>query len=216
MAGNIAAKVYDANNLPSTQEIVEDAYELLDIYDEIECMIGSREIDEFYDYVQSKENFLLLEGKEFDERVEELIKTTKVVKSTAYTPEPKKEPVKDNEGKMRMPRDPKVVVQALKNADYQCEIDFNIKTYTSRNTGKPILECHHIIPMNAHENFKYSLDVPANVCALNPIVHRCIHQGIDSEREQILAELYDARKEQLEQSGIEISFEQLKLLYGIK
>ena len=73
------------------------------------------------------------------------------------------------------------------------------------------MEAHHIIPLSAHEQFEYNLDVDANIVSLCPNCHRKLHFGRDIKIE--LKKLYDLRKDKLIKSGINISFEKLLDLY---
>ncbi|MGL4999965.1 MAG: HNH endonuclease [Cetobacterium sp.] len=47
----------------------------------------------------------------------------------------------------------------------------------SGTTNKQYMEAHHLIPMNAQDSFKNSLDVLGNVVSLCPNCHRMIHHG---------------------------------------
>jgi len=52
--GHIYGRLYDANNLPSSKELISDLKELLASYKEIEYMMGERSIDQFNDFLFAK------------------------------------------------------------------------------------------------------------------------------------------------------------------
>jgi len=72
-------------------------------------------------------------------------------------------------------RDPNVAALALQSAGYKCELCPDLPTFTSRSTGNPFVEAHHLIPMKLQDDFTVSLDVKDNICALSPFAHRKIH-----------------------------------------
>jgi 5-methylcytosine-specific restriction protein A len=125
-------------------------------------------------------------------------------------PEPKPDPLISSGRKLYI-RDPKKAAKALKRAGYQCELDSSHKTFVSRATGKPYVEAHHLIPVNAQDDFSNSLDVMANIVCLCPECHRLLHYGKDIEAP--LRTLYEKRKSQLHECGIDITFEKLLSYY---
>lgn len=109
---------------------------------------------------------------------------------------------------------------ALHNAQYQCEIDSDHKTFvTSRNL--PYMEGHHLIPCtytnSQHFWTKYNrnIDCVENIVCLCPICHRQVHFGSDSEKRDILSKLYAKRINDLQSIGIKITLEELEKLYGL-
>ncbi|MCR5202878.1 MAG: HNH endonuclease [Lachnospiraceae bacterium] len=99
-----------------------------------------------------------------------------------------------------------VKVQVIQYAKYQCEIDSNHKTFTTKSTNQQYMEGHHAIPMKMQDSFKDSnLDVYANVICLCPVCHRRIHYGIDSEKKVLLDKIYHDRSGRLANSGIVLS-----------
>lgn len=74
-------------------------------------------------------------------------------------------------------RDPKVAAEALKNASFECELYPELPIFTSRSTGYPFMEAHHLIPMKAQADFEVSLDVVDNICCLSPFAHRKLHMA---------------------------------------
>ena len=108
-------------------------------------------------------------------------------------------------------RNPQIGRYAIQKAGYKCEIDSTHKTFISRGSGKPYLESHHLVPMSAQSYFKNSLDVPANMIALCSSCHNEIHYG--ENREVLIRDLYNKRKDRLLKAGIDISVDELIKLY---
>ena len=91
-------------------------------------------------------------------------------------------------------RNPKIGRLALQNAEYKCELDSSHITFSSKSTGKPFLEVHHLVPMEKQGDFpKVSLDVPDNIIALCPNCHRKIHLATEEEKRPLLTKLYNSR-----------------------
>lgn len=59
--------------------------------------------------------------------------------------------------------------------------------------------------MNMQDKFDKSIDVYANVVCLCPICHRLIHYGLETEKKNLLNQIYETRIDRLVSSGIEIS-----------
>ena len=98
-----------------------------------------------------------------------------------------------------------VKIQAIKYANYMCEINNSHKTFISKSNLKPYMEAHHIIPLEMQNEFKYSLDVYANIVSICPTCHRFLHYGLESDKKEFLINLYKTRNKRLFKSGIEIS-----------
>lgn len=111
-------------------------------------------------------------------------------------------------------RDAGISKTALNKSGYCCEFDSTHESFISKNTGEIYLEAHHLIPMNAQQDFEYSLDVVGNVISLCPNCHKKIHHSTPDEVEIMLKKFYNERKNILEKYGIGISFEELKKLYN--
>lgn len=73
------------------------------------------------------------------------------------------------------------------------------------------IEAHHLIPIGEQSKFSFSLDVDANIVSLCPNCHRKLHHGKDIKED--LFKLFNARKDLLKKSGIEITFDELLELY---
>jgi predicted HNH restriction endonuclease len=133
------------------------------------------------------------------------------------TPKPEKRPKPRREkGKQVWPRDPKKAQQALKRAEFKCEIDESHITFTSESSNVPYMEAHHLIPMKMQHEFDQSLDVMGNIVSLCPNCHRMIHYAKSKEKRKLLENLYKKRKDELEQYGLNIDLEYLLNVYAIK
>lgn len=107
-------------------------------------------------------------------------------------------------------RDPNIAVQALRRAEYRCEIDGSHPTFIRRTTRLPYMEPHHLIPMSETDNFDVSLDREQNIICLCSTCHKQIHYGTKDSVREMITKLFDARKDQL--SGIlgkEITLQEL-------
>lgn len=105
----------------------------------------------------------------------------------------------------RYRRSPIIKHQVLKAEHYLCEVDHHHETFIVNNTNHAYMEGHHVIPLSHQKQFKYSLDIYANVICLCPICHRLLHYGRISDREKILDQIYGERSERLAKSGLDIS-----------
>lgn len=105
----------------------------------------------------------------------------------------------------RYRRSPIIKHQVLKAEHYLCEVDHHHETFIVNNTNHAYMEGHHVISLSHQKQFKYSLDIYANVICLCPICHRLLHYGRMSDREKILDQIYGERSERLAKSGLDIS-----------
>lgn len=95
--------------------------------------------------------------------------------------------------------------QVLKSANYQCEIDVRHQTFVAKSSGQQYMEGHHMIPMKKQQAFSTSLDVYANIVCLCPVCHRLLHYGLDSNKKDLLDQMYVTRIDRLVNSGIKLS-----------
>ena len=70
------------------------------------------------------------------------------------------------------------------------------------------MEGHHAVPMKEQNNFDVSLDVYANIVCLCPICHRLLHYGKVSQKREVLEQIYIARDDRLQNSGIYLTKDQ--------
>lgn len=116
---------------------------------------------------------------------------------------------------MRYPRNVVQARDALRSASYRCEIDPGHQTFTSAASGLPYVEAHHLIPLSAQSDYRYSLDVAANIVALCPTCHRLLHLGAQNEKKTYLENLFAKRNTALQQAGIPIQCDQLLAIYNM-
>ncbi len=126
------------------------------------------------------------------------------------TPEPCPVDYK-NKGLTAYKRRHEVVANVLAAADYKCEANCTCELFLRKDRIHTYTEAHHLIPLCYQSSFKNSLDVEANVISLCPYCHRLLHYGADSQK--VLKRLYQLRKHRLSKCGLDISFEELLLMY---
>lgn len=126
-------------------------------------------------------------------------------------PEEKKELEKTET--MQYPRNEQYKYDALKSANFKCEIDESHITFISKITGTNYVEGHHLIPISQYAEFEHDVDVRANIVSLCPTCHRKIHSGINEDVYVILKELHKKREDRLKKVGLDITLEELKLIY---
>jgi 5-methylcytosine-specific restriction protein A len=115
------------------------------------------------------------------------------------------------QNKYLYPRSRNISINALKHANYKCEFDTNHLTFTRRNSDLNYTEPHHLVPISYHSSFDVSLDVEENIVSLCCNCHKQIHMGKGFEI--ILEKLYNERKNLLKMVGIDISLDELIMLY---
>lgn len=126
--------------------------------------------------------------------------------------EEKKEKIIINQIEKRN-RNIKIINEVLLKYDYKCQYNEEHKTFISGTTNQQYMEAHHLIPMNAQDSFKNSLDVLGNVVSLCPNCHRMIHHGDEASKNIIIEKLYIQKEKELRKFGLEIILEDLKKLY---
>lgn len=113
----------------------------------------------------------------------------------------------------RYPRDPNLARKVISDSGFICMFDKHHPLFTSLS-GTPFLEAHHLIPLSAQSDFKYSLDIAENIVALCPNCHRAIHLAESSIKNHMLNIFYAERYQQLSDKGIDISFHKLLFYYS--
>ncbi|AZV48704.1 DUF3578 domain-containing protein [Bacillus halotolerans] len=218
--GHICGRYYDISNLQDEEAIISDLQALLITYIELEGFIGNRSIEQFNDFILLKEDGLFLEDGDNEEKYQ--LATQQFIVSEGivggYEVNIKRErpdPIFNKGGQKQWSRNAGLASKAMMLSNYTCEIDRSHKTFISKSTNKPYVESHHLVPIAKQEEFRYDLDQLANIISLCPLCHRLIHLGKDEEKEELLKKLFEQRKEQLNRVGIEITFSDLKTLYGI-
>jgi len=231
-SGHIFGKYYSAGNLPDGYELKGDFEKLLDIYQKVVHFMNGRSVDQYNDFLLSKDDEEFLEGEEEEyqekanetaKEIEEALNNSKktalkedVEKELNEGPRPPKKTITQQDGKQVYPRNAKEAALALYLADYQCEMDVNHETFISKATKRNFTEAHHLVPLAQHANFlEVDLDRAANIVSLCPVCHKRIHHSEDKEKLQMVNALLKKRKDKLEQVGIEVTLTQLKAFYGI-
>lgn len=92
-------------------------------------------------------------------------------------------------------RDPRIAVLRLKQADYNCEVSSEHRTFISQRTQKPFMEAHHLIPIQFQPLFNTSLDTLNNVFSLCPNCHRAIHHAEAKHKLGLITTLFSKRRE---------------------
>lgn len=130
-----------------------------------------------------------------------------------YIPRPEKrlEPLQ-SQGRIVYIRRKEISINALKRAGHLCEVDNRHPGFIRKSDGTNYTEPHHLIPMCMQRFFENSLDVEANIVSLCSNCHNLLHYGKD--KVEILKQLYDLRKKELKEAGIEISFNDLLDMYA--
>jgi 5-methylcytosine-specific restriction protein A len=128
---------------------------------------------------------------------------------------PKKIPeLKDKTTSEAWARNPIIAWNALNAANYLCEISHNHKTFASNISGKNYVEAHHLIPMSYQSSFAHSLDVECNINSLCPNCHKLIHLAVLDEKKQLIATLYELRKDRLAKAGLRIDLDTMLKMYS--
>jgi len=97
-----------------------------------------------------------------------------------------------------------VAAEAIRAAQFNCEIDPNHKTFVSRAKRQRYVEAHHLIPISQQSGFHASLDVVANVVALCANCHRLLHYGVENDRRSLLTTLFKERRPALLENSIDV------------
>lgn len=103
---------------------------------------------------------------------------------------------------------------ALAYSGFKCEIDPEHRTFLRKTDGTPYTEPHHLIPMAYQEQFDYSIDIEENIVSLCSVCHDEIHYGLD--RERLLKPLFESRQDRLQKMGIDITYDELRIIYGVQ
>ena len=220
---NIASKFYDINDMPSETQFIEDLEMFLGMYKNIELEMRNGYVEDFYNSILYKSSNLELNDSDVEEKIDDLFAETKNIKTNKLdeTPKTRRDKILNEKGIGKYPRDPNESLKAIKNAGYKCELEGKIEGmqhvyFPRKSNNENYTEAHHLIPMSASDDFKYSLDTTANIVSLCGTCHNLIHYGLDKDRERLLEVLYNSRKDRLKKSGINITFEKLKEYYNLK
>ena len=99
-------------------------------------------------------------------------------------------------------------LMAKEKSNYHCILedseDCAEHYFTSKTENQNYVEVHHFIPREFASEFEHSIEILDNYVTLCPCCHRKIHHAIDRERKHMILEIYNKRKDLLEQDGIHI------------
>lgn len=114
---------------------------------------------------------------------------------------------------------PELAKLVLKNANYECEVCPDHKTFLTRH-DVPYMEGHHLIPCTPSNSQYYwdkdkvNIDCIENIVCICPTCHRRIHFGSDADKREVIEKLYEVKKAELERARIMIGLEELIELYS--
>lgn len=128
-------------------------------------------------------------------------------------PQMVRNPVK-KDGVTIYPRDRQTAINALAHAHFICEVNRDHPTFIRKQSERTYTEPHHLIPLSYQEQFDVSLDVEENIVSLCSNCHNEIHYGRDADR--LIRLLYKERKDALTMAGINVTYDDLLLMYGLE
>lgn len=195
--GNICSVYYDANAIPSEEDLINDLRNLIGVYRELKGRVGSDIIDIKGQLDEDSFQIEIQKGKR------------KELQSGAIQKKEKKQ----SSSSTSWARDSNIAFTALDNANFQCENDPTHKTFISARTGKQFVEAHHLIPMEYQGDFAVSIDVPENIISLCPNCHRAFHNSEPSIQEGLITKFFALRSSSLEERGIYVSLDKLLKYY---
>lgn len=193
-AAAILSFKYDTNNLPSAELFFRHLDYLLGCYDTLFKKFG-KSLNSLITVTEGEFQQVVLE-KAANVRVEEplddkLTRAEDVLKSMTS----------DGQGYVRSPV---IAAEAIKKANFLCEIDPDHWTFTSRAKKQKYVEAHHLVPMCQQNKFFVTVDVVENIVSLCATCHRLLHFGVEEEKRSLLISLFEKRKEKLAAKSIQI------------
>jgi 5-methylcytosine-specific restriction protein A len=111
-------------------------------------------------------------------------------------------------------RSPMIAAEAIRAAQFMCEIDAEHWTFTSKAKKQRYVEAHHLIPISQQHLFEASLDVVANIVSLCATCHRLLHFGVEKEKKSILVSLLGQRKQKLAEKSINVKTQDFLRFYA--
>jgi len=191
--GNICSVYYDARDIPSDEELINDLRNLLGVYRELKGLAGPEILDIQGVINEDAFQVQIQKGKR------------KELKDGAIQKKEKKQ----SSSSSSWSRDANMAFTALDNANFRCENDQDHKTFISARTGTQFVEAHHLIPMEYQGEFPVSIDVPENIISLCPNCHRAFHNSIISNQEKLISKFYESRDPLLKERNIMITKEKI-------
>ncbi|MFC1860149.1 MrcB family domain-containing protein [Chloroflexota bacterium] len=208
--GHICGKYYSDYSFPGDIELINDLRNLIGVYRELKGILGTQDITKL---IGVHREAIATEDEAEDTRYNKNVERAEP-KNIPPTPQ-NIPPHTQQRGRNKWRTDPGIGKASIINCGYQCEIDPNHVTFTSKVTGQNFVEVHHLIPMANQADFSYSLDVPANIIPLCPNCHRQLHHGKREQVMVVLGDLLNRRTAALEQAGISSSANRLMAFYKL-
>lgn len=123
----------------------------------------------------------------------------------------------DIAGHKKVSKNPMLGMITIINSDYKCVANFNHATFESKKTGRAFMEAHHLIPIRFStemwDRFSKNIDCVENLVSLCPNCHRAIHYGSKRVKEELIHILYESKKNELHEVGVDISEQELLIMY---
>lgn len=194
-------KEYSYNKIQSLtdDEFIQDINELITI---VNTIYDQRLFEENFVELFEKQKINEKKDHDFDDNIYEADLNSNITND---------EIVYTSKNNKVFKRDSKKVKNALKRANYKCEINCNHETFKRKTDGYNYTEAHHLIPLYMQDNFEKSLDIEENIISLCSNCHRKIHYGL--EQDKLIKQLYIDRKEKLSKKGLNITLEELLSYY---
>lgn len=195
---------YSARELPTEQQFFTDLDFLLDQYSVLENIFKA-------------DLYSLLDVSEEEFQQVALEKAAMIIKEVPYEVEGTGGVALGNSavlGTKGVVRSPIVSATAIRNANFQCEIDENHWTFISKAKKQKYVEAHHLIPISHQNKFEFSLDVVANIISLCATCHRMLHFGVAEEKRDLLRALLRKRRDELRARSIVVKDDAFLAFYG--
>nr|WP_315527141.1 HNH endonuclease [Carnobacterium maltaromaticum] len=113
------------------------------------------------------------------------------------------------------PRNYMESLEAKERGNWVCEFNQLHKTFINIKNDKPYVEAHHLIPMAAQDYYENTIDFADNIVCLCSTCHSRIHHAIQSEKKEMIVELFKKRESLYSTHGIQIDMKLLLSFYGI-
>ena len=189
-AAAIVSFKYSSNELPSDTIFFSQLDELLTHYESLYREFGSS-LHSLFEITEGEFQQVVLEKAAVQGPSAELDEQESVFSTS-------------NSGGKSFVRSPAVAANAIRAAQFICEIDPTHWTFSSKAKKQRYVEAHHLIPISQQNLFDVSLDVVANVVSLCATCHRMMHFGVPEEKKSYLLSLLRQRKAKLREKAIEV------------
>lgn len=178
---------YQREALPNAEEIIQDLHDLIVVYREVDALIGERSIEQFNDYLLINDDGKFVEEMKKDsyqEMIHQYLASgeDRRINDVVGNPVPRPDPVVRKGGEKRWPINAAIAAEAIRRSHYKCEYALAFRVFTSKHSGQPFMEAHHLVPMYLQGEIEVSLDRIENIVCISPHAHGLIHHAIDIER----------------------------------